>query len=118
MPIATPQGRENAAAGYVAQAGFMSLHTADPGSTGASEVTGGSPAYARVALTWAAGTVDGVYTATLAGSFNVPANITVTHVGLWTAATGGTYIDKADVTDAAFTSQGTLDITSVTFTQS
>ena len=118
MPIATAQGRENAASGYVAAATHMSLHTADPGATGVNEVTGGAPAYARVALTWSAGTVDGVYTATLASSFNVPASVTITHVGLWTAATGGTFLDKAAVTAAAFTSQGTLDITSVTFTQS
>ena len=32
----------------------FSLHTADPGATGASEVTGGSPAYARKAAVWAA----------------------------------------------------------------
>jgi len=29
----------------------LSLHSGDPGSTGANEVTGGDPAYARVAVT-------------------------------------------------------------------
>lgn len=33
--------------------GFASLHTADPGTSGTSEVAGGAPAYARKAITWA-----------------------------------------------------------------
>lgn len=116
MPIATAQGKENAATGYTAQALYMSLHTADPGTTGANEVTGGAPAYARKAVTWVAGSVDGVYNATVP-AFDVPA-ATVTHVGLWTAASGGTFLDKADVADQVFPSQGTLTITNVTYTQS
>ena len=37
------------------QYGFASAHTADPGATGIlNELTGGSPAYARKAITWAA----------------------------------------------------------------
>lgn len=114
MPIATAQGKEYAAGGYTAQALYMSLHTADPGTTGANEVTGGAPAYARQPVTWVAGSVDGVYNATVP-AFDVPAT-TVTHVGLWT--TGGTFLDKADVADQVFPSQGTLTITSVTYTQS
>lgn len=116
MPIATAQGKENAAAGYTGQALYMSLHTASPGTTGANEVTGGSPAYARKAITWTAGAVDGQYTATVP-TFDVPA-VTVTHVGVWTAATGGTFLDSVDVVDQTFGSQGTLSITSVTYTQS
>lgn len=115
MPIATAQGREYAAAGYAAQAVRMSLHTADPGTTGANEVTGGTPAYARQVVTWAAGPVDGAYTATVP-AFDVPATTTVTHVGLWTS--GGTFLDKAAITSVVFDDQGTLSITSVTYTQS
>ena len=114
MPIAAAQGKENAALGYTGNAAFMSLHTADPGATGASEVTGGAPAYARVAITWTAGATDGVSTGTLAGPFNVPAGTTITHVGLWDSA--GNYLDKA-VLQATFSSQGTLTIASVTYTQ-
>lgn len=114
MPIASAQGKENAATGYTAQAAFASLHTADPGATGASEVTGGSPAYARVAVTWTAGGTDGVATATLASAFDVPAATTVTHLGLWTS--GGVYLDKAPLS-ATFASQGTLTVSSITYTQ-
>ena len=116
MAIDTAQAKENAAAGYTGSALYASLHTADPAGTGAAEVTGGSPAYARVAITWAPGAVDGVHTGTLASAFNVPA-ATVTHLGLWTAAVGGTYLDKAPC-NAVFASQGTLTVTSVTYTQS
>jgi hypothetical protein len=39
-----------AVAAVTAVAGYLSLHTADPGTTGANEVSGGS--YARQAITW------------------------------------------------------------------
>lgn len=65
-----------------------SLHTADPGSTGAHEVSGGS--YTRKAITWqdAAGGVK-----TIVGTivFQVPAGTTITYVGTWSAASGGTF---------------------------
>lgn len=68
---------------------YVSLHTADPGETGANEVAGGS--YIRLAANWdpaAAGAVvmDGALDFTL-----MPA-VTVTHVGIWTAATVGTFV--------------------------
>ena len=37
---------------------YASLHTASPGESGTSEVTGGSPAYARKAITMAAAASD------------------------------------------------------------
>ena len=116
MAIATAQGKENAAAGYTAQALFASLHTADPGATGSSELTGGSPAYARQAVTWTAGPTDGISSGALAAAFDVPPATTITHIGLWTAASGGTFIDKAPLS-ATFASQGTLQVTSLTYTQ-
>ncbi|MEV2222770.1 hypothetical protein AB0E01_23170 [Nocardia vinacea] len=71
---------------------WMSLHTGDPGTTGANEASGGSPAYGRVQVTWVSGT-GGVLTAT-AVTFN-GYNATFTHCGLWSAQTGGTFLDKA-----------------------
>jgi hypothetical protein len=65
-----------------------SLHTADPGSTGTSEVTGGS--YARVAVTWAASS-GGTKNITAAVTFQVPAGTTITHFGMWSASSGGTF---------------------------
>lgn len=67
-----------------------SLHTADPGTTGASEVTGGAPGYARKAITWAAASA-GSKTLTASVTFDVPGGVTVTHCGTWSASSGGTF---------------------------
>lgn len=115
MTIATNQQKENLAIAYGTNAAYISLHTADPGTTGTSEVTGGSPAYARKAASWTAGSTDGVVTVTV--TFDVPTSTTVLYVGLWTAITAGTFLDKAAVTSQAFASQGTYQVT-LTFTQS
>lgn len=67
-----------------------SLHTGDPSTTGANEVTGGSPAYARQPITWAAASGE---TAANSGAltFNVPAGTTAAYVGLWSALSAGTF---------------------------
>ena len=67
---------------------YVSLHTADPGTTGASEVTGGS--YARVAVTWNAAS-SGSVTNSGALSLNLPASTTASYFGVWSASTSGTY---------------------------
>lgn len=67
---------------------YLSLHSADPGTTGASEVTGGS--YARVAVTWNAPS-GGAVTNAGAVSLNLPALGTAAYVGVWSAASAGTY---------------------------
>lgn len=115
MAIDTARAKENAAGGYTAAATHASAHTADPAGTGAGEVTGGSPAYARKPITWNAGAVDGVYTSDLI-EFDIPAATTLTHVGAWTALTAGTYLDKTTVA-ATFTSQGKFRVV-LTYTQS
>lgn len=92
---------------------YASLHTANPGSTGATEVTGGTPTYARKALTWNSASA-GSKTLSNTPLFDVPASTTVTHVGLWSAVTAGTWYGYIDVTDEAFAAQGTYQITSGT----
>lgn len=67
---------------------WISLHSADPGLTGANELTGGSPAYARKQNTFpaAAGGTQDNDTAIL---FDVPAGNVVAW-GAWDASTAGT----------------------------
>lgn len=77
------------ATNFTTQATHLSLHTADPGTTGASEVTGGS--YARQAITFAAAAA-GVSASNVVCTFAVMPAVTVTHVGLWTADVAGTYL--------------------------
>lgn len=66
---------------------YVSLHTADPGETGASEVSGGS--YARQSCAFAAAT-SGAGTIANSGAltFTMPA-ATVTHWAIWDASTAG-----------------------------
>lgn len=90
-----------------------SLHTADPGSTGADEVTGGS--YARVPITWSAAS-GGSKTLTAAVTLQVPAGTTVTHFGLQSALSAGTFRGGASLSASqAFGSAGTYDL-SITIT--
>lgn len=73
--------------------GYASLHSAYSAS-GANELTGGSPAYARQAVTWAAASGGPPATkasSAVAGAFNVPASSTVAFVGLFSAVTSGTF---------------------------
>lgn len=90
---------------------YASLHTADPGTSGTSEVAGGSPAYARKAITWnaaASGNLDNNANPT----FDVPAGTTITHFGLWSASSGGTYYGGGSLSASeSFTGQGTYNLT-------
>lgn len=68
----------------------ISLHTADPGTTGASEATGGSPAYARKAVTFAAAASAEMPSGGSTLSVDVPAG-TYTYLGFWSALSAGTF---------------------------
>ena len=68
----------------------LSLHTAFS-ATGANELTGGSPAYARKAAAWAAAAA-GSKALSAAATFDVPAGTTVQWIGRWTALTAGTFL--------------------------
>ncbi len=86
MPF-TQSALNDAVDGLAANARWVSAHTGDPGSGGANEVAGGS--YARQQTTYAAAS-DG----DRAGSqvaIPIPAATSVTHWGLWSAASGGTF---------------------------
>lgn len=96
---------------------FVSLHTADPGTTGTNEVTGGSPAYARKAITWNAASA-GALDSSNAPVFDVPAGTTITHVGLWSASSGGTFYGSFDITDETFGAQGTYTLSDADVTLS
>jgi hypothetical protein len=67
----------------------LSLHTGFP-PAGGNEVTGGSPAYARKAITWSAATGAGTRSISAAQTFDVPAGTTVRAVAAYDAATVGT----------------------------
>ena len=87
---------------------YLSAHTGPPGSTGASEVTGGT--YVRQPVTW--GTPSGGAMAITASvTFDIPASTTVVAIGLWSAETGGTFYGYYDCPDESFAAAGTWQIT-------
>lgn len=117
MPIATVAMRNILANAYAAAATHAALFTGDPGTAGnnTNEVTGGSPAYARKALSWSSASASAV-TVTPA-AFDVPAGTTVTYAGVCSSSSGNTVLDKGPVTSQNFASQGTYTLT-LTYTQS
>ncbi len=94
---------------------YTSMHTADPGATGTSEVTGGT--YARKAITWVAA-ASGLLDSSNTPVFDIPAGTTIAYAGFWSALTGGVFYG-ADLLVAAgsttaspetFTSAGTYTL--------
>jgi hypothetical protein len=71
--------------------GHVSIHTADPGTTGANEATGTS--YARGASTFPLASGGTGSTGTQASvTARTGATTAATHVGIWTATSGGAFI--------------------------
>jgi hypothetical protein len=96
---------------------YASLHTADPGTTGTSEVTGGSPAYARKAITWGTAATHAMAANGTLPVFDVPAGTTVTHLGFWSLASGGTFYGSAQLSSQeVYGGQGTYTVNSSTLT--
>jgi len=87
---------------------LMSLHTADPSTNGANEVSGGS--YARQSVTFSAAS-GGSKAVSNTPAFDVPGGSTVTHVGFWDSG-GTTFLASYDVTDETFGNDGTYTVTS------
>jgi hypothetical protein len=118
MAIAVLAERNSLANKYAADAPNGALFTADPGTSGTvvGECTGGSPAYARKALTWGSASASVVTSA--ATTFDVASGTTVTFFGVTVSSTAGTsdLRDKVAVTSQAFASQGTYVVTA-TYTQ-
>jgi hypothetical protein len=88
MPL-TDAGRNVALDGLAAVATFASLHTGDPSTTGANEATGGTPAYARKSISYAASSA-GQKASNAVITFDVAAG-TYGYIGLWSAVTAGTF---------------------------
>ncbi len=87
-------GRHACLAGLAAVVTHISAHTGLPDANGSSEVVGGL--YARVPVTWAApGSGTRGNSALL--TVEIPAATTVTHLGYWSALTGGTHYGHSPV---------------------
>ena len=74
---------------------FVSLHTGDPGDTGANEATTGG--YGRVAQSFGSAATDGGGTTTISSNADITIGpfsgaATFTHMGIFDASSGGNFI--------------------------
>lgn len=115
MPIDATATKNSLADAYKALAAWMSAFTAmgSAGSAG-TEPSGGTPTYARKAISW--GSSSGGVVSGAQVNLDIPSGTTVVGVGFHTAVTAGTYVDKTATTSQAFSSQGTYGVTP-TYTQ-
>ncbi|NNC10708.1 hypothetical protein HII28_02245 [Planctomonas sp. JC2975] len=118
MAISILAQRNAVATAYGVAAPYGCLFTSTgPGTSGSAtnEVTGGSPAYARKAMSWSAPSNSAI---TGAPTFDVPSGTTVTYAGVAVSATAGTadIRDATSITSQVFSSQGTYQVT-FTYTQ-
>lgn len=120
MAIQNVTQRNALATSYGTAAPYGALFTStgpNVNGTATNEVTGGTPAYARKAMTWGTAASSAIVSA--ATPFDVPSGTTVTFFGVTASVTAGTadVRDFASVTSQAFASQGTYTVTA-TYTQS
>lgn len=89
-------------------AAFVSLHTDNPGTNGANEVSNGE--YARVDPNWDSADGGAMVNAD-AVVFDVPASTTIKFLGYWSAGSGGTfYGSRALDADQTYATAGTYTI--------
>jgi len=84
----------------------VSLHSADPGTIGDNELSGGSPAYARQTPSFNAAS-GGSRDLAADLTFDVPAGATVAYVGYWQ---GTTFLGSDAVTAETYAAQGTYKV--------
>jgi hypothetical protein len=112
MAIQTAAMRNILETAYGTAAAYGAVYTTAPGGSAGTEPSGGSPAYARIALSW-----TGNAPRTASAVFNIPAGATLVGGGVHSAVTAGTYYDGGSVTSQPFASQGTYTLT-YSYTQS
>lgn len=88
-----------------------STHLALRNASG-TEISGGSPAYARQSATWGAAS-SGSLSLSNTPTFNVPAGVTIKYVSLQSAATGGTEYARVEITNETFSNAGKFSVNSL-----
>lgn len=71
-----------------------------------TEISGGNPAYARVAIAWSAAALGILDDSTNGAAINVPAAGIVDYTGFFSASTNGTCYGVDEVTQEVFAAQG------------
>lgn len=91
---------------------YVSAHTGIPDSTGSNEATGGSPAYARQSVTWAAASTGTRANSGALTPLDVAAG-TYYALGFWSAVTAGTFYGWVPL-NGTLKGYGTVDTAGVT----
>lgn len=92
---------------------YVQLHTADPGASGTNGVSAGSATRNAVTMGAASGGAQAISSAPGAWT-NGGTSETLTHVSVWSAATGGTFLYSAALTASqAWASGNTFTLTSL-----
>lgn len=91
---------------------YASAHSALPSEAGSNEISGGS--YARKSFTLSAA-VSANRDSSSQPVMDIPAGTTITHIGYWTAATGGDFLGYKAISAETFSNAGTLTISDVDF---
>lgn len=107
--MALSTSTRNAVAGAVGAAGtWISVHTGDPGTTGANEVVGAP--YARKQTVW--GSPSGTDSIGSQVLIDVGAGGPYSHFGIWSAVSGGTFVGGGTLSPAeSFAGVGQLRVT-------
>lgn len=115
MAINGQNMRSALANAYGTNAPFAALYSTVPGASAGTELTGGSPAYARKVPSWGGAGATNINSATIP-AFDVASGSTVAGAGFHSALTAGNYMDGGAVTSQTFSSQGTYTL-SASYTQ-
>lgn len=86
---------------------YISLHTGDPGITGANEVVGGSYARANAGTDWSVPASKSASTTADKTFASMPA-CTVTHIGIWDDPMAGNFLLGGPLTSSKTFSSGDL----------
>lgn len=100
MPFST-LGKNTMLNAWGTAAAFCSLHSGLPDDNGSLEIAGGSPAYARKPIAWAAAAAGVLDKNATDPVFDIPAGTTVYFVGLWSLVTGGNFLGWAPINGGA-----------------
>jgi len=91
---------------------YVKLHTADPGSAGA---TAASAVTTRYACTFSASSAGSMALTSMGGTWSMTATETISHISLWDASTSGNFMWSVALTASKSVVSGdTLSLTSLT----
>ena len=115
MPLTTA-GLNTSVDAVAAAYNYLALYDGDPVGAG-TEITGGSPAYARQLAAFDAAAA-GVKDMTGTETFDIPAGATVSHFAWFTAVTAGTMgsYGAFAASEGPYGAQGTYEVTAADIT--